>query len=660
MRKGFIICFLFVLFSLSSFSKSKIPAQLIGNWLSPKTNEWKFGFAEKYAVAYGEFWNYKVKNQKGNHFVLTLENGKARRELYVTVVNNEAVKIGNSKDAQLTYTNRYNELADYARYDTKGFQLPLVKRDTMHLKGVLRGYDRNLDGYQYINIIFRHFLNGKQVVLPVKLDTLGRFHIDFPLESPREITIQYADRITGFYAIPGHNLMIAINIDRKIKLSSMEDAFAYITSRPDLLFMGQDGLLNNEFNSFSYKLKRIAAQDVVEDNQRRLNQYDYNKYCLGKRQEMLDSLSAHCLRHHSGKLFSQYFEKFIEYLNANDLLRYGSENERKHLSKSYLSFLKELSYDDELSATTENYFEFLNQVSQGINKSWYKIKSPSIEEVVRRVKETGYVFTAGQEDMVKGSIFIANGPESLYMQVPDTVMDDQNLSDALLLGARRLVDEQKERINRDSIREFGIKAGSFTDNMLLAMALYDKISDNNGLETDQLNKLEVNLKLPQLRSLLTAYNNELKIKSSGSFSPSAHIIDPISNESDKLIETLTKKYRGKVLYIDFWAPWCGPCMSEMPQSAALKKEFQGKDVVFLYLGVNCSKDSWSKAIKINEISGEHYLLSKEEYALLSGRFQISGIPRYMLVNKTGKIVDEKAKLPSQKADLIREISLLLN
>lgn len=86
-------------------------------------------------------------------------------------------------------------------------------------------------------------------------------------------------------------------------------------------------------------------------------------------------------------------------------------------------------------------------------------------------------------------------------------------------------------------------------------------------------------------------------------------------------------------------------MANMPAAKSLKEDMAGKNVVFLYLGVLCSEESWENTIKSEEIAGKHYLLSKDEYALLSSRFNIDGIPRYMLVDKEGNLIDDDAEAP---------------
>lgn len=133
----------------------------------------------------------------------------------------------------------------------------------------------------------------------------------------------------------------------------------------------------------------------------------------------------------------------------------------------------------------------------------------------------------------------------------------------------------------------------------------------------------------------------------------------IDTASEHFFDELMKPYKGKVVYIDFWAPWCGPCMGEMPHSKELQKELAGKDVVFLYIGLSCSKQSWEYTIREMGMEGEHYFANEKDGKLLSQKFNISGIPRYVLVDKDGKVADGQALRPSNRSRLVKKINGML-
>lgn len=126
-----------------------------------------------------------------------------------------------------------------------------------------------------------------------------------------------------------------------------------------------------------------------------------------------------------------------------------------------------------------------------------------------------------------------------------------------------------------------------------------------------------------------------------------------------LVDTLTTRFAGKVIYVDFWAPWCSPCMAELPYSVALQEAYQGKDVVFLFLGNRCEEGSWKATIANKGLTGEHLLLSDDQYQVLAGEFGITGIPHYVLIDKQGIIVSKSAPRPSHKDLITAELNRLL-
>jgi thiol-disulfide isomerase/thioredoxin len=136
-------------------------------------------------------------------------------------------------------------------------------------------------------------------------------------------------------------------------------------------------------------------------------------------------------------------------------------------------------------------------------------------------------------------------------------------------------------------------------------------------------------------------------------------LNELKSEND-FLNALIKNYPNKVIYIDFWAPWCSPCISEMPYSGKIKNHFQDKNVAFVYLANQCEDTAWKTTIAEQKIDGEHYFLSDKQFAQLSEIFKITGIPHYALIDKKGKIVNENAPRPSSGDELINLIEKYLN
>lgn len=133
----------------------------------------------------------------------------------------------------------------------------------------------------------------------------------------------------------------------------------------------------------------------------------------------------------------------------------------------------------------------------------------------------------------------------------------------------------------------------------------------------------------------------------------------IVNEKGKPV-TLTD-FKGKVVYVDFWASWCGPCRQQMPFSKELHHRFtdkQIKNIVFLYVSIDTDENAWRKAVKDIGMEGIQTHSPSNWPDGAGNYFRVNSIPRYMLIDKDGKITDENAKRPSDP-DVYRDILNLL-
>lgn len=132
------------------------------------------------------------------------------------------------------------------------------------------------------------------------------------------------------------------------------------------------------------------------------------------------------------------------------------------------------------------------------------------------------------------------------------------------------------------------------------------------------------------------------------------------------LEDAVKPFKGKVVYIDVWATWCGPCLKEFQYLPALKEKAHNMDVVYLYISIDRPEErkKWEKTIAYHQLKGYHLLvnekLGKSLYTELGNERQILSIPCFVIIDKTGKIVIRHAAAPSEPEKVIEQLSTYYN
>lgn len=198
---------------------------------------------------------------------------------------------------------------------------------------------------------------------------------------------------------------------------------------------------------------------------------------------------------------------------------------------------------------------------------------------------------------------------------------------------RRIEKEYSGKTRSSTLRVcIGSRISSLKDATVLKPLLDEYLQKYAGLE-----------KAEDIRSLQEVFHTATNL--SVGHTPPPFVLKDINGKDVTLND-----FTGKVIYMDFWASWCGPCRAQMKEGAPkLHKLFEGnKEIVFLYINMDENIDLGKKAIAEDKIEGIH---------LFSGGFQnvkafnISGIPRYLIIGKDGKISDNNAPRPNEDVTL---------
>ena len=203
-----------------------------------------------------------------------------------------------------------------------------------------------------------------------------------------------------------------------------------------------------------------------------------------------------------------------------------------------------------------------------------------------------------------------------------------NLPDLLKIGPTKYQDYLK-RIFKNNL---GADEKEFYQH-LIAMAYLEKMASGNSLtatqQFDVLNYFNNNIyKTSLLRQ------NELNL--SQAVAANIHYL-PFPAEREDVFQDIIAQYKGKVVLVDFWATWCGPCISAFETLKPLKEKYKNnKDVVFLYLTDETSDlNLWHNFTE--KLTGDHFYITKAQQKFINDRNNIEAIPHYMLIDRNGEI-----------------------
>jgi len=121
-------------------------------------------------------------------------------------------------------------------------------------------------------------------------------------------------------------------------------------------------------------------------------------------------------------------------------------------------------------------------------------------------------------------------------------------------------------------------------------------------------------------------------------------LNDINGESHSL-----SNFKGKLVYIDFWATWCSPCRAQIPHLKKMKDTYKGKPIVFIAISLDDDKNAWEKMVNDEQLGGVQLHADRAWLSDVAKQYQIFGVPTFVLVDAEGKIIEYPAPRPSDEA-----------
>ncbi|MDP5000644.1 MAG: TlpA family protein disulfide reductase [Flavobacterium sp.] len=218
--------------------------------------------------------------------------------------------------------------------------------------------------------------------------------------------------------------------------------------------------------------------------------------------------------------------------------------------------------------------------------------------------------------------------------------------------AQKALSDEKFEMDLEAL--FDADEATFKDALAKKKANDLNMIDGKGLDETLVTMLRPSFEQEE-KFLLDYYNQKLAAKKmEGIVSPS------FDYENHKGGKTKLEDLRGKYVYIDVWATWCGPCLAEIPHLKKVEEKYHGKNIEFVSISVDTDKDheKWKKMVVSKELGGIQLFADKNWNSDFIKAFGINSIPRFLLIGPDGKVLKADAARPSS-ASLIELLDSLV-
>lgn len=101
-------------------------------------------------------------------------------------------------------------------------------------------------------------------------------------------------------------------------------------------------------------------------------------------------------------------------------------------------------------------------------------------------------------------------------------------------------------------------------------------------------------------------------------------------------QDIIKKHEGKTVVIEVWASWCGDCVKAMPKLKELQAN--NPDVAYVFISMDKTVDKWKSGIEKHQLKGDQFMANDQMKGVFAKAIDLDWIPRYIILDKTGKIV----------------------
>lgn len=646
-----------LLFSLLAFTTQ---AQVLTDtyWRNAKTGEWLIGFAENHVIYDCRTWKVLSNSERKDKHEFSIAEGKDT--LLVTVNKQKKglrkVRIGKNKPIVCeVITTPY--LPDYPSRDER-----TCVKDNDYLSGdsvTVVGWIKNMTpemqnegGRKYVDVAIMNFVTATEEEFNAPLDSEGRFKITVPVLNTTQVYVDWGRSNINTVIEPGETYY-----------------FLYDVKTGQRLVMGKDARLQNELWAYP---EEIGYYNV----QRYYREVHHSKVAFGslaeekvmayldfmkQNKQDADSLLDLRIKEHP-HLSTRYVNYLRNYYTTNMgayLMQTRFYAKDYKLPKDFMDFVttecwarRSVPYTlyCDMNDFTNDYLDYIGEGLSGTD---------AIDLVLTHVQKGTITLSETERQAFqnyKGEVEqLRKAVEGCTVEEKKTLVENFNNGELVTQVNKvfiRLQSELREAdlINRAQRVTEKVKCGSVLRDLYTAHILYDYINDmRQPLAAMTIDWLNENIKLDFARQQVLALNEKYEALSRKDFSNSTNLLSTDNlegiTEGEQILRKIIEPWKGKIILIDVWGTWCGPCKEALKHSQELYERMKPYDMFFLYMANNSSETSWKNVINEYNVTGEnvgHVNLPADQQTAVEDFLKVNSYPSYFLIDREGHLLDVNA------------------